>query len=109
MAIASYIQVGMVGLEFRPHFVDQDGSDLDISAATTKTLRFTSPVGTSTDVTAGFLTTGTDGRLSYTTTATTELDEYGEWEVQPYVSDGGGLQVWGPVYTFEVHENLDAP
>lgn len=60
------------------------GSPLNISTATTKQFLLRPPRGSSVTRSALFVTDGTDGKLSYTTTAT-DLVTVGTWKLQAYV------------------------
>lgn len=72
--------------------IRESGSAMDISTATTKQLKYT-PRGSGTvkTFTASFAGapegngTGTDGKLEYSTTATSDLDEVGIYDVRAYV------------------------
>lgn len=65
-------------------FLDPSGDALDISSATTKTIKFKKPDGTCASKTADFLTDGTDGYLVYLTEEDF-LDTVGFWEAQGYI------------------------
>jgi len=67
-----------------------DGDDVvDISAATTKQIKFRKSDGTTLTKTATFLTDGSDGKLDYTTVAE-DLDVSGSWEIQAFVETPTG-------------------
>ena len=62
-----------------------DGSDLDISSATTKEIILKSPAGTRTKNPGDFVTDGVDGQLKLETS----MGELKEWRIQGYaVIDG---------------------
>lgn len=61
--------------------VTEDGTAIDISGATTKTMRFRRGDGTILDVTASFSTDGTDGKIQYAMLSG-NLNSAGVWEVQ---------------------------
>jgi hypothetical protein len=85
-------RVGDTGTVFRLTVRDQDGVIVDLSAATSKTLAFGRPDGTSFSRTAAFLTDGTDGIIQYTTSGS-DLDQVGPWLVEGHVSLPSGS--WG--------------
>jgi hypothetical protein len=72
---------GDFGFIIRVLFLDQDGSVLDLSAATTKSVTLIAPSGAAKGRTAAFTTDGTDGLLQYETVAT-DIDEAGGWRFQ---------------------------
>ncbi len=61
--------------------VTEDGVAVDISAATTTEILLRRPRGGTKREAATFTTDGTDGKVEFTTDATT-LDTVGIWEVQ---------------------------
>jgi len=71
--------------------ITSDGSTaVDISTATTKQITLQSPTGTETTYTASFTNTGTDGKLRYTTVATTNLNAVGPWLAEAYIVTPSG-------------------
>lgn len=95
--------VGDVGTIFRATF-KEDGSAIDISSATTKTISFEKPNGVMVTQTGVFFTDGTDGILQYTTVAD-DIDEGGMWRIQGFVD----LGVWSgrsDIVNFKVYDNL---
>ena len=69
--------------------IQQGGTAVDVSDATTKQLIFRGPNETATTVTAAFSSDGSDGKIQYaTTTSDSVLDNAGRWEVQGKVADG---------------------
>lgn len=97
------IRLGDVGTVFEATI--KDGSTVvDISGATTKQLIFKGPSGSSKTKEGAFTTTGTDGKLRYTTVAG-DLDQAGVWSLQAYVVMT--LGAWhSDIAQFTVHENL---
>lgn len=98
------IHVGDIGTIFEATFKDDDLIK-DISSATTKSLIFKKPDGTTTVIQIGVFTTdGTDGLLRYTTVAD-DLDQAGKWQVQGKVVLADGT--WSSsIYPFDVFANL---
>jgi hypothetical protein len=75
--------VGVVGFRFERQL--KDGSRaVDISEATTVEFLFRDPSGVVKAVLGQLKTTGTDGRIVYTTDADT-FDQEGTWTLQPHV------------------------
>ena len=86
--MADEIHVGDVGTQLLGTVTDDEVA-VDISGATTKVFLFTKPDGTQINRTANFLTTGTDGKLQYTTVAN-DLDLEGEWKIQGHIAMPSG-------------------
>lgn len=70
--------------------VDKDDAAIDISSASTKTIKLRSPTGELKSFTAAFTTDGSDGAIEYTTAATTDIDAEGVWTFQFYVQTATG-------------------
>lgn len=100
---ADEIHVGDVGTVFTATLKDS-GTALDISGATTKYFLLNQPGGTTTTVTANFVTSGTDGALDFTSTAA-HFDQTGRFKLQAYITDGTNTY-HTDVYEFTVHPNL---
>ncbi len=79
---------------------------VDISGATTKSIKLKKPVSaTVLTKAAAFTTDGTDGKLQHTTISG-DLDEVGVWEVQAYVVLAGGT--WSSnIVDMSVFDNVD--
>lgn len=98
------VHVADVGTIFEATIRDQDGTVVDISAATTKQLLLRKPDGTLLTKVASLTTTGTDGKMQYTTVAN-DLDQPGLWRIQGYVVVGAGS--WHTdIYDARVHPNV---
>jgi len=97
------IHVG-VTVKLKAHIVDEDGDDVDVSAATTKQILLEAPGGTDTANTATFSGDGTDGYIEFTTLITT-LDEIGIWAAQAYVVTPTQT-LKSNIHSFEVKSNL---
>ena len=102
---ANEIHVGDIGTSFQVTLYDSTNI-VDISGATTKTLYFLKPDGTTKlTKTASFLTDGTDGILEYLTISG-DLDVSGTWKIQAKVvlpsgewsSDIGKFKVYDNIY-----------
>jgi len=93
-----------IGTVFRATIKDGDGVVVDVSGASTKTLYFRKPDGTVLTKSASFTTSGTDGKIQWTTIAN-DLDTVGDWVVQGYVVLASGT--WhSSVYQFKVVGNV---
>lgn len=106
MAVATLtdkVFVGDVGTGFRGTF-KEDGEIVDISAATTKTITFEKPDGTTETKPGSFVTDGTDGVLEYVS-ADGDLDTGGDWRLQGY-ADIGSWVGHSDIVNFKVYDNL---
>ncbi len=83
------VHVGDTGTVLLVTVVDQDGAPVDISAATTLRIYLTRPDRTTVTKTAVRDTTGTDGKMRYTTQAG-DLNQDGTWKIQGYVAGASG-------------------
>ena len=80
---------------------------LNLSAASSKQIRFEKPDGTTFDRDATFTTDGSDGKIYYEWQAN-ELDTEGKWYAQAMIVDGG--KSWsGDIEEFEVGGNIADP
>ena len=77
------VHVDDIGTIFRLG-IREDGTEADVSAATTKQILFLKPDGSTLTKTATFTSDGTDGKIEYATIAN-DLDTEGEWQVQAFV------------------------
>lgn len=97
-----------VGTVLAITFVDEDGTAIDISTATTKNINLRKPGGTVATKNGDFDTDGTDGVLVYVTEkngSIYDLDTCGTWEIQGYVVIG--TNEWHTAISkFEVAANL---
>lgn len=98
------VQLGAVGVVFVVAAVDADGTAVDFSDATTKTIIFIPPLGTAVTQTAIFTTTGSDGKIQYATIAD-DLNTLGEWSIQGRFQKTG-LDVKTAIGTFMVRKNI---
>lgn len=78
------------GVALRITVLNEDSNLAEnISSATTKTITFRKPLGTTTVKSGAFSTDGTDGRVQYVTESGF-IDEVGLWKMQVYVDMGAG-------------------
>ena len=77
---------------------------LNISGATVKQFKFQKPSDATFDVTALFVTDGSDGKLEYQWVEG-DLDEEGTWNVQAYIEDAAG-EWHSDIEEFDVGENI---
>lgn len=82
--MSAEIHVGDVGTVFVFTVTNENDVAVDLSGATTKSIIFSKPDGSTVTKSASFYTSGTDGILTYTTT-TGDLDQPGNWRSQAYV------------------------
>ena len=83
---------------------DVTGLFVDISSATTKTIKLQKTDGTVVEKTAVFTTDGTDGYIQYIT-VTGDIDQAGGWKIQGFV-DGPNFRNHSTIKSFLVYENL---
>lgn len=85
--------------------ITEDGSNVDVSAASVMQIKFRKPSGTVVTKTASAVG-GQTQRIKYTFTAG-ELDEAGYWHAQPYLEGVGGWDGHGDITVeFQVESNL---
>lgn len=87
--------------------IREDGSAVDLSAATVKQLKLRKPSGTVVTKTADFTTDGSDGKIEYTT-EDGDLDTAGDWQLQPYLELPGWQGHTRNKVGFRVKGNLAA-
>jgi len=81
---------------------------VDISAGSNFKIIFDKPNGVGVEKTASLLTDGKDGKIQWTTTLTTDLDQDGQWKMQGKVTIGGGT--WSSsIDYFRVKPNIEVP
>jgi len=106
MATQADLHVGDIGTIIYINIVE-GGEALDISSATTKTIRFQKKDKTTMDKDGEFKTDGTDGILQYTT-LTGDIDQKGRWLAQAYLE----MPTWkgySAKVEFQVDDPLPAP
>ena len=97
------LNVGNIGIPIRVT-VKEDGSAVDISAATTKDIIMLRPRGTTVTKAAAFNTDGIDGVLLFTSVSG-DFDDPGDYTVQVKIVDGA--KTWyTSLATFFVADNL---
>lgn len=98
------VRVGDAGTQFT-FTVQESSTAVDISAATlTGILLLKKPSGTTTTLTASFVTAGTDGAIIYTSTAA-DFEETGTHRFQIKIDDG--TNSWHTdLFKFNVESNL---
>lgn len=102
--MSASITAGDVGTVIRYTIKDQDGVVVDISTATTKQIILRSPAGKKLTKTATFTTSGTDGKIQYSTQAG-DIDTPGVWSRQAKIVLPGGT-FYTDILTFPVEVNL---
>jgi hypothetical protein len=98
------VRFGDIGTVFRVTIQD-NGTAVDISAATTRQIIFSKPDTTTLTRTATLTGTGTDGRMEYVTVSG-DLSVLGEWRLQGRVAFGSSQDWKSDIYKFIVHPNL---
>ena len=101
---ANEIHIGDIGTIFEVALFD-DVTPVDISSATAMKIIFTKPDKTRVENTAAFSSDGTDGKIKYTVSQATELDQKGNWKIQANVTLPVG-QWSSDIDSFKVYENL---
>lgn len=86
--MAVQLHVGDYGTALRLT-VSEDGTAVDVSAATTKQIKLRTPEGRVLTKTASFVTDGSDGAMQYTLQQG-DLDAPGLWRWQGYLAGVGG-------------------
>lgn len=103
------IHVDDVGTRLIATFVDQDGTVIDISAATKKTLRIVNTVDLETDMDVtydvSFVTDGTDGKVYYELVAA-DTDEAGEHFKREWHYETASVKFTSDPIVFAIKENL---
>jgi hypothetical protein len=105
--MSANIHIDDVGTIFERTIKDQDGTIVDISAATTSEFIFRKPDGISVIKDAVFVTDGTDGKMHYVTIPD-DLDLEGFWQWQGHIILASG-EWYTDILQFKVCENLPIP
>ena len=98
-------QKDTIGATFVITVVDETGTAIDYSDATTLNIIFGVPDGTTLTKTAAFTTTGTDGKIQYVSIAN-DLTPAGTWTIQGRLRKTG-LDVYTEIGTFTVNKNIE--
>ena len=85
------IHSGDIGTVIELAVKDENGAALDISGATVKQMRMKLPSGTLLYKAATFTSTGTDGRIRFTTTVD-DTPEAGTYFVDAYIEIGSSVK-----------------
>ena len=106
------IHVGDIGTQFIVTIKEVDSHGkcvvVDVSTASDMKIVFDKPDGTGIEVTATLLNDGKDGKIQWTTSLSTDLDQEGEWKMQGKVSIG--LGTWrSNIDSFRVYPNIEVP
>lgn len=102
------IHIGDIGTEFVATIKDS-GAAINISGANTTTSRrflFEKSNGSTSSETASFVTDGTDGKLSFTTSSGF-LDIAGDWRLQAKIILNSATTNYSSIFGFRVHKNLE--
>ena len=99
-----FVHNGDIGTIFQLTITDTAGTAIDVSTASTKYIYFQDPTGAKVQKTAAFTTSGTDGKIQYTTIAG-DIDMVGNWVCQGYVETSLG-KFWTEKAGFKVYSNL---
>ncbi len=99
------IQQNNVGLVITLSVKDSTGAALDLTNASSATIRLKPPQGVALDKTASVVAPASNGQVRYTTVAG-DLGMPGKWKAQAYVAMSGGEQWWSSTTEFTVGANL---
>lgn len=83
------VKKGSIGVSFRIQFLKANGSPFDLSTADTVQIRLMPPSGTRMDKTGTLVSDGEDGWAKWVTSAATDIDEEGRWEIAGYATKAG--------------------
>ncbi len=104
------VQLGAVGhiIELTVKKKAEDGtiSVRDISGQTALSIYAEPKIASAKTFTAALTTDGTDGKMQYTTTASSDLDESGEWKIQGLVTEGASPITKTAITKILVKDNL---
>ncbi len=85
--------------------IEDDGTAVDVSGATTQQILFGKPDGTKLTKTSGFTNSGSDGKVQYASVAD-DLTPAGQWYIQVRVVLASGSDLHSDIAKFIVHPNL---
>lgn len=101
---ANEIHIADIGTIFEVTLLD-DVTPVDVSSASVMKIIFEKPDKTIVENVAVFKTDGVDGKIQYTVSSSSELDQKGNWKIQANVLMPVGH--WSSdIDKFKVHENL---
>lgn len=97
---------GNIGIAFRIKLISEDSPEpIDVSGAGTLEIAFRKPDESEVIKTASLVTDGTDGLFEYVT-VTDDLDQAGDWAIQPVITGLNGFTGRGSYSQFQVLENV---
>lgn len=106
--MAVKIHIADIGTVIEIQFLDR-GQPVDLTTATEKEIIFRTPKGILKTQSGTFVGTeagdGTDGRIRWTSTLSTDWDIDGEWGIQGRVAFSGGTEFRSEKKTFQVECN----
>lgn len=103
MACTTDIRVGDVGVAFKVT-IEDCGSIVDVSAASTKEILLYKPDGSVLTKTASFFTNGTDGIIQYATVVG-DINMAGFWRIEAHVILGAS-EYYSEIERFRVYNHL---
>jgi hypothetical protein len=98
------IQQGSIGTVFEIEITGKDGTPVDVSLATVKTIKFRKPDKSVVSKNASFLTDGVNGIIIYST-ETGVIDQPGIWSMQAIITIPDGYYP-SQITNFTVKGNL---
>lgn len=87
---------------------DEKGAVVNVSGASSLTIRLRSPAGVKKEFVAILSGTGTDGKVRWVSSSASDLDEVGTWRGQFIIGIGGGA-IATDDFSFEVAIVLESP
>ena len=104
MAIVEEIHIGDIGTIFEITLMD-DLAVVNVAPASEMLIMFTKPDGSKVINIAQLSGDGSDGKIRYVITSSTELDQNGSWKIQANVTLPSG-QWSSNIDRFRVYKNL---
>ena len=102
---ANEIHIGDIGTIFEVTLMDDLVAE-DIGGATALEIVFEKPDKSLVVNVASLSGDGSDGKIRYTTSLATELDQKGNWKIQAVVTYATGKTWSSDIDKFKVYENL---
>lgn len=103
MSCSTDVRVGDIGISFKVT-IEDCGSAVDVSSASTKQILLYKPDGTVLTKSASFFTSGVDGIIKYDTVSG-DLDIAGFWRIEAYVILGSS-EYYSEIERFRVYNHL---
>lgn len=100
------IHVGDIGTALRCTILDEDSVAVNLSSASSITIKLLKPDSTIVTFTGALYTDGTDGIVQYVTATANDLDQSGIWKIQAIVTFGVSDSHYSNLRTFRVHPNI---